>query len=173
VGIVLCDHPGPLRFLLTLRPSGMRRHASQYALPGGRVDDGETVEATVLREIEEELGIRLAREAVVGRLPDYHTRSGFRIAPLVLWAPTLGRLTLSADEVSAVFQIPVSALSGPSVPILINDAGSDKPIIQLPLGGDKLIHAPTGAILYQFGQAVLAEHYVDANLFEEPRFAWR
>jgi hypothetical protein len=59
------------------------------------------------------------------------------------------------------------------VPILIHDARSEKPIIQMPLADDKLIHAPTGAILYQFGQAVLAERYVDANEFEEPRFAWR
>jgi 8-oxo-dGTP pyrophosphatase MutT (NUDIX family) len=173
VGIVLCQERAHLRFLLTLRPSGMRRHANQYALPGGRVDEGETVEATVLRELEEELGLRLTREAVVGRLPDYDTRSGFRITPLVLWASKLSALTPSAEEVAEVFRIRVMALDGPSVPILLRDAGSEKPIIQLPLGDDHLIHAPTGAILYQFGQAVLAERYVDANQFEEPRFAWR
>ncbi len=173
VGILLSEDRSALRFLLTMRPAGIRRHANQYALPGGRVDDGETVEVTVLREIAEELGVRLARETVVGRLPDYDTRSGFRIAPLVLWASKLGPLAPSADEVAAVFQIPVAALNGPSVPILLPAAGSGRPIIQLPLGGDKLIHAPTGAILYQFGQAVLAERYVDANQFEEPRFAWQ
>jgi 8-oxo-dGTP pyrophosphatase MutT (NUDIX family) len=172
VGIVLSEQGGRLRFLLTLRPAGMRRHANQYALPGGRVDAGETVETTVLRELEEELGLRLTGEAVVGRLPDYDTRSGFRIAPLVLWASKLSPLRPSADEVAEVFRIPVAKLSGPSVPILIRDAASEKPIIQLPLLGD-LIHAPTAAILYQFGQAALAERYVDANQFEEPRFAWR
>jgi 8-oxo-dGTP pyrophosphatase MutT (NUDIX family) len=173
VGIILHEDRGELRFLLTMRPSGMRRHANQYALPGGRVDDGEAIEATVLRELEEELSIRLSGEAVVGRLPDYVTRSGFRIAPLVLWASKLGPLTPSADEVSAVFRIPVAALTGPSVPILLDNAWSEKPIIQLPLGGEKLIHAPTGAILYQFGQAALEGRYVDASQFEEPPFAWR
>jgi 8-oxo-dGTP pyrophosphatase MutT (NUDIX family) len=173
VGIVLTERASALSFLLTLRPAGMRRHANQFALPGGRVDEGETVEATVLREMEEELGVRLTHDAIVGRLPDYDTRSGFRIAPLVLWDAQLRPLTPSADEVAAVFHIPVNALSGPSVPILIHDAGSEKPIIQMPLGGGRLVHAPTGAILYQFGQAVLAERYVDANDFEEPRFAWR
>jgi 8-oxo-dGTP pyrophosphatase MutT (NUDIX family) len=169
---VLSQGEGALQFLLTMRPAGMRRHANQFALPGGRVDDGETAEATVLREIEEELGVRLTHDAIVGPLPDYDTRSGFRITPLVLWAARLGPLRPSADEVAAVFQIPVTALTGPSVPILIHDAGLEKPIIQMPLGGDKLIHAPTGAILYQFAQAVLAGRYVDANDFEEPRFAW-
>jgi 8-oxo-dGTP pyrophosphatase MutT (NUDIX family) len=173
VGIVLSEGAGALRFLLTMRPAGMRRHANQYALPGGRVDTGESVEATVLRELEEELGVRLAGDAVIGRLPEYDTRSGFRITPLVLWAARLGPLTPSAEEVAEVFHIPVTALSGPSVPILIHDSGSEKPVIQMPLAGDKLIHAPTGAILYQFGEAVLAERYVDANEFEEPVFAWR
>jgi 8-oxo-dGTP pyrophosphatase MutT (NUDIX family) len=172
VGIILHEDRGELRFLLTMRPAGMRRHANQYALPGGRVDEGETVETTVLREIEEELGIRLTGDSVVGRLPDYVTRSGFRIAPLVLWASKLGPLTLSADEVSEVFPIPVAALTGPSVPILLDNAWSGKPIIQVPLGGERLIHAPTGAILYQFGQAIEGR-YVDANQFEEPPFAWR
>jgi 8-oxo-dGTP pyrophosphatase MutT (NUDIX family) len=173
VGIVLCEDGDELQFLLTIRPAGMRRHANQFALPGGGVDTGETVEAAVLRELEEELGVRLAGDAVVGQLPDYHTRSGFRITPLVLWAARLGPLRPSAEEVAAVFHIPVTALSGPSVPILIRDPGSEKPIIQMPLDEDKLVHAPTGAILYQFGQAVLAERYVDANEFEEPSFAWR
>jgi 8-oxo-dGTP pyrophosphatase MutT (NUDIX family) len=175
VGIVLSESErrAALRFLLTMRPAGMRRHANQFALPGGRVDEGETVEATVLREFEEELGVRLTDDTVVGRLPDYDTRSGFRITPLVLWGARLGPLRPSADEVAAVFHIPVTALNGPSVPILIHDGRSEKPIIQVPLGDDKLVHAPTGAILYQFGQAVLAERYVDANEFEEPRFAWR
>jgi 8-oxo-dGTP pyrophosphatase MutT (NUDIX family) len=170
---VLCEHADELHFLLTRRPAGMRRHANQFALPGGRVDDGETVEAAVLRELQEELGVRMSEDAVLGRLPDYHTRSGFRIAPLVLWAARLGPLTPSTHEVAAVFHIPVTALGGPSVPILTHDAGLEKPIIQLPLADDKLIHAPTGAILYQFGEAVLAARYVDANAFEEPRFAWQ
>lgn len=172
VGIVLSDAGGELRFLLTMRPAGMRRHANQFALPGGRVDDGETVEETVLRELEEELGVRLTGDDVIGRLPDYDTRSGFRITPLVLWAAPLGPLRPSPDEVADVFHIPVAALDGPSVPILIDDSGSERPIIQMPLAGD-LVHAPTGAILYQFGQAALAGRYVDANAFEEPLFAWR
>jgi 8-oxo-dGTP pyrophosphatase MutT (NUDIX family) len=173
VGIVLSEEAGPLQFLLTMRPAGMRRHANQFALPGGRVDEGETVEATVVRELEEELGLRLTQDAVIGRMPDYDTRSGFRITPLVLWVAQVGKLSPSADEVAAVYRIPVTALTGPGVPVLVHIAGSEKPMIQVPLGGDKLIHAPTGAILYQFGQAVLAERYVDANGYEEPRFAWR
>ena len=48
---------GGAAFLLCRRAARMNRHAGQWALPGGRIDDGETVEAAALREIEEELGL--------------------------------------------------------------------------------------------------------------------
>ena len=54
----------------------MNKHAAQWALPGGRVDEGETAEETALRELEEELGVSLGVDAVLGRLDDYATRSG-------------------------------------------------------------------------------------------------
>src|SRR5579863_9229523 len=58
-------------FLLTKRAPKLRAHAGQLALPGGRVDPGETIEQAALRELSEELGIALDPAAVVGRLDDY------------------------------------------------------------------------------------------------------
>lgn len=40
-----------------------------WALPGGRVDPGETVEQTIVREVKEETGLDIA---VVSKLGDYH-----------------------------------------------------------------------------------------------------
>ena len=40
-------------YLLTTRTSKLRHHSSQRAFPGGRLDDGETVEEAALRELEE------------------------------------------------------------------------------------------------------------------------
>ena len=40
--------------ILTRRALTLRRHAGQWALPGGRVDAGETPEETALRELDEE-----------------------------------------------------------------------------------------------------------------------
>jgi len=77
------DLPGLPRFaawsdraalLLTRRAQGMRRHAGQWALPGGRVDAGESAVDAALREAREEIGLELAPEAILGWLDDYPTR---------------------------------------------------------------------------------------------------
>ena len=69
--------------MLTLRASTLRNHAGQYALPGGRIDEGETPEQAALRELREEVGLTLEPDAVLGRLDDFATRSGFAITPVV------------------------------------------------------------------------------------------
>src|SRR5580693_9221184 len=72
--------------LLTLRAAGLRAHRGQWALPGGRCDEGETQVKTALRELHEELGLALGPDDVLGLLDDYPTRSGYLIAPVVVWA---------------------------------------------------------------------------------------
>lgn len=172
VAIVLCEHEGELGVLLTMRARKMSRHASQFALPGGLLNPDETHGDGALRELVEELGLELGRDSIAGCLPDYDTRSGFRLRPIVLWVGELGSLRPAPDEVAEVFHVPLAALADPAVPILRQVEGLEKPVIQLPLG-DQLIHAPTGAILYQFAQAAVAGRYVNAAQFEEPRFAWK
>jgi 8-oxo-dGTP pyrophosphatase MutT (NUDIX family) len=83
---VVPDADGDAAVVLTRRASGLRRHSGQFALPGGRIDDGETPDEAALRELEEEVGLRLAADRVLGTLDDYVTRSGFVIRPHVVWA---------------------------------------------------------------------------------------
>ena len=101
---------GGAAFLLCRRPSSMRRHAGQWALPGGRLDGGETPLDAALRELEEELGLRLNAQSVVGWLDDYATRSGFVITPLVLWCDADTALKPDPDEVFAVYRVGLQAL---------------------------------------------------------------
>src|SRR5437762_11274407 len=71
-------------FLLTRRAAGLRRHAGQWALPGGRLDTGETAIDAALRELAEEVGLGCGADTVLGTLDDYATRSGFVITPVVV-----------------------------------------------------------------------------------------
>lgn len=172
VAIVVCEENGAPGVLLTRRAARLRSHAGQYAFPGGRLEEGEDATAAALRELREEIGLDLKTEAVVGRLPDYRSRSGFRITPIVVWAAGVADLTPDESEVEEVFHVPLATLSGPGIPRLLK-RDSGRPIIQMPVGDQLLIHAPTGAILHQFAEAAVAERYVDAQSFEEPVWAQR
>lgn len=164
---------GGAAFLLCRRAAKMRRHAGQWALPGGRIDDGESVEAAALREVEEELGLRVAASNVLGRLDDYATRSGFVITPVVVWGGADVELTPDPREVAAVLEIGLAELCRPDSPRFVAIPESDRPVVQLPIGRD-LIHAPTGAVLLQFRWvAIDGRAGARVNEFEQPVFAWQ
>jgi 8-oxo-dGTP pyrophosphatase MutT (NUDIX family) len=163
---------GGAAFLLCRRASRMNRHAGQWALPGGRIDDGETALDAALREVDEELGLRLGPDSVVGWLDDYPTRSGYVMTPVVLWGGADPVMQPAPDEVLAVYRIGLHALlDGESRFITIPE--SDRPVIQIPLGND-LIHAPTGAVLHQFREvALLGRAGERVDHLEQPVFAWK
>jgi 8-oxo-dGTP pyrophosphatase MutT (NUDIX family) len=163
---------GGAAFLLCRRAPRLRRHAGQWALPGGRVDEGEAPLDAALRELDEELGLRLGADSVVGWLDDYPTRSGYVITPVVLWGGADPPLAPAPDEVLAVYRIGLHALRA-SEPRFIAIPESDRPVLQLPLGND-LIHAPTGAILFQLRQVgLLGRAGERVDHLEQPVFAWR
>lgn len=173
VAIVLVDG-GDLGacFLLCRRASRLNTHAGQWALPGGRLDPGEDALAAALREVHEELGLQLSAHALVGWLDDYPTRSGYVITPVVLWADGAPRLEPSPHEVTAVHHIGLAELHT-AAPRFLTIPESDRPVVQVPLGGFD-IHAPTGAVLYQFRQVALAGR-IDERVdhLDQPVFAWR
>jgi 8-oxo-dGTP pyrophosphatase MutT (NUDIX family) len=166
---------GGAAFLLCRRASRLNSHSAQWALPGGRLDPGESVEQAALRELEEELGIGLGEDRVLGLLDDYPTRSGYVITPVVLWGGADPALVPSPDEVRAVYRIGIHALCRDDSPRFIDIPESDRPVVQVPLGND-LIHAPTGAVLVQFRWVGIEGRAADearVDEMEQPVFAWR
>ncbi|MFV0306654.1 MAG: NUDIX hydrolase [Desertimonas sp.] len=168
----MVDVSGGASFLLCRRAAGLNRHASQWALPGGRIDDGETPEEAALRETDEELGVRLDPSAILGVLDDYPTRSGYVITPIVVWGG--GRLELRPEpgEVLAAYRIGLHQLAREDSPRFVSIPESDRPVVQLPLGHD-LIHAPTAAVLVQLRWLGLEGRGDPVDGFEQPVFAWR
>jgi 8-oxo-dGTP pyrophosphatase MutT (NUDIX family) len=158
--------------LLTRRSAGLRAHAGQWALPGGRIDARETPEQAALRELREEVGLDLEPAAVLGRLDDYATRSGYVITPVLLWAPVADKLVANADEVASIHRLPVAELLRTDAPLLDEVAGSAHPALRMPVG-DAWIAAPTAAFLYQFRELCLLGRATRVAHFDQPAFAWR
>lgn len=165
------DGTGRTAFILTERPSTMRRHANQFALPGGRCDEGETAVQAALREIEEEIGLSLSERDVLGTLDDFPTRSGYLITPVVVWAQESAVLRLSPEEVAEVYRIPLDGFVTKDTVSFVSIKESPRPVIRIELMGYHL-HAPTAAIVYQFCE-LLEGRVARVSEFEQPVFAWR
>ena len=158
--------------LLTRRSARLRNHAGQWAFPGGRVDAGETPEETALREMHEEIGLALPDSAVLGRLDDFVTRSGFVMTPVVIWAGAKPQVTLNADEVASLHRIPVRELLREDAPLLDAGPEPERPVLRMPVGDD-WIAAPTAAILYQFREVCVLGRDTRVSHFDQPAFAWK
>jgi len=162
---------GGAALLLCRRALRMNSHAGQWALPGGRIDQGESVIEAALREVEEEIGLRPIPDAVVGLLDDYPTRSGYVMTPVVIWGGDEPSIVPAPAEVRAVYRIGLHALRD-SEPRFVTIPESERPVVQIPLGND-LIHAPTGAVLLQFRNVALAGNIGErVDHLEQPVFAW-
>lgn len=170
--VLLPDEEGRACFLLTRRTATLRAHARQWALPGGRIDAGESAEGAALRELREEVGLGLDPSSILGVLDDYGTRSGFIITPVVTWADAHVELTPNPAEVAHVYRVPLTELDKPDVPRLITIPESDRPVIQVPLLSS-LIHAPTAAVLYQIREVVVHGRPTRVAHFEQPTWAWQ
>ena len=166
------EHAGEAAFILTTRAPRLSSHAGQRAYPGGRIDPGETAEQAALRELEEEVGLSLDAGAVLGRLDDYATRSGFVITPVVVWGGRRISLEPNPAEVAAIHRVPLRELLRADAPILEPIAESANPVLKMPLG-DEWFAAPSAAIAYQFREVALLGRGTRVAHFEQPYFAWR
>lgn len=158
-------------FLLTRRAASLRSHSSQWALPGGRCDPGETPAQSALRELHEEVGLELGEGDVLGMLDDYPTRSGYLITPVVVWASTQATLAPNPAEVDSVHRIALDDIEQDDAFSFTTIPESTRHVIRLRLAG-QFIHAPTAALIYQFRE-VLAGRATRVVELEQPVFAWK
>jgi 8-oxo-dGTP pyrophosphatase MutT (NUDIX family) len=109
--VPIVAHPGGLTVLFTQRTAHLRSHSGQVSFPGGRAEPSDpTPEFTALRESREEIGLRPERIEILARLPDYITRTGYQVTPIVgLLTPPL-ELVPDPREVQEVFEVPLAFL---------------------------------------------------------------
>src|SRR5438876_3963945 len=157
--------------LLTLRAAGLRSHRGQWALPGGRCDEGETPALAALRELYEELGLELGADDVLGLLDDYPTRSGYLITPVVLWAKASANVSPNPEEVASVHRIALDNLAQADAFDFTAIPESTRRVIRFRHAG-RFIHAPTAALIYQFREVLDGRDTRVAEL-EQPVFAWK
>ena len=136
------------------------------------MESGESPEETALRELEEEVGLRIDPDHIIGRLDHYGTRSGFLITPVVVWAGAKATLTANADEVASIHRVPLTELLREDAPMLQAIPESPHPVLYMPMG-NHIIAAPTAAMIYQFREVALLGNDTRVNHYEQPYFAWQ
>jgi 8-oxo-dGTP pyrophosphatase MutT (NUDIX family) len=159
VPIVVRDQE--LSVLLTRRHRNIS-YAGHICFPGGRADPSDaTVEATALRETHEEIGLDPARVQVIGRLGDYVTHSGYRIAPVVgLVTPPL-ELVPNPGEVEEILELPLDhVLRSDSYRLARRGPESSSAVFFLQYE-EAVVTGPTVALLMGLYEELLKTHDPD------------
>jgi 8-oxo-dGTP pyrophosphatase MutT (NUDIX family) len=161
VTVCVLEDAGRAPYTILIKRAPRGRNPGQWALPGGRLDDGELPVQAALRELAEETAVTGVE--VVGLLDDFVTDSGFVITPVVAFG---GRQEPVADprEVASVHEVPLEWFLAPGVPRWREG------LLQMPLGPSIVIHAPTGAILWQFAEVALRGRELRVFDVAQPRW---
>jgi 8-oxo-dGTP pyrophosphatase MutT (NUDIX family) len=154
--------------LLMIKRGMLGRHPNQWAFPGGGTEQGERTVAAAVREAREEVGLEVTD--VVGLLDDILTGTEFIITPVVGFARDGVRLRRNADEVHSLHRIGLGRLVAPGMPRWVSD-GPGAELLQYPLRHDMVVHAPTGAILWQFAEVALRGCATRVAHLRQPAFA--
>lgn len=95
--------------LLTQRTAHLKKHAGQISFPGGGWEEQDPhLEATALRETEEEIGLHPRHIEVLGQLSLYETSTAYGVTPVVGWVEPPFDLTVDPFEVAEAFEVPLA-----------------------------------------------------------------
>jgi 8-oxo-dGTP pyrophosphatase MutT (NUDIX family) len=109
--VPIVARPAAPTVLFTQRTAHLKNHSGQISFPGGRAEQSDaSPERTALRETWEEVGLPAERIELLGRLSDYHTRTGYRVTPVVGIVQPPFELAPDANEVAEVFEVPLAFL---------------------------------------------------------------
>lgn len=168
--VVICvvDDPDEPH-VLVIRRAYRGMNSGQWAFPGGKIEPGERAVTAGLREVHEEIGLELGESDVLGVLDDFVTDSGFVMTPFIALTPAQPRLRLNLDEVDSVHRVTLERLTGEDLPgWTITPSGVR--LLNMPLRERMTIHAPTGAILYQFREVALLGRRTRVRDLHQPEF---
>lgn len=141
-----------LTVLLTQRTAHLKSHSGQVSFPGGKAEpEDPSPEHTALREAQEEIGLAGDRVELLGRLSHYHTRTGFRVTPVVGIVMPPFDLVPDAQEVAEVFEVPLDFVLDPANHERHTRQwqGRDVPYVAMPYGRH-YIWGATAAMLVNF-----------------------
>jgi len=173
VALTVVSHNGEGALILTKRSPRLRAHTGQWAIPGGRLDAGETASTAALRELHEEVNLDLPEDQVLGVLDDYKTRSGYIISPVVVWGEVeVKHLSPNPHEVASIHPMSFQELTRSDAPILESIPESEHQVIAMPFEDDR-IYAPTAAMLFQFREVALLGRKTRVAHYDQPVFAWK
>ncbi|MBZ0164133.1 MAG: CoA pyrophosphatase [Notoacmeibacter sp.] len=147
--IPVIDRQGGATVLLTQRTEKLRSHSGQVAFPGGRIDVGDRSPVhAALRETDEEVGLSPGEIEVIGRMPDYVTGSGYRIAPVFGIVKPVFDLKLNPHEVADAFEVPLEFLMSPGNHVRASRfwKGEERFFWEMP-HGDRYIWGVTAGII--------------------------
>ncbi len=112
--LLLFEENKELKVILIKRPAHMKHHAGQIALPGGRIEAGETDIETALRETYEEIGITENKIEILGKLSGFYVEvSRFQIWPIVGWLNSKPVFRINPDEVEKIMSFPIAKFTPP------------------------------------------------------------
>ncbi len=135
---------------LIKRPSHMKHHAGQIALPGGRIEKGETAVETALRETYEEIGIQPDEIEILGSLSEFYVEvSRFQIQPFVGWLRKKPKFKINSNEVEKTILFPIKNFKAPFTKIELETISGKLKVPCIKFEGE-IIWGATAMILSEF-----------------------